>query len=117
MAQRQHDAATDEVVDAMNRTLQAEEAARDRIAVAQTQAQERLAAAREARHRILERAQGRITRIRLAVTDRLESELTHLADQNGDESVAGAFSAADVEALQHAVRRLALRLIGSDSGT
>ena len=80
MTQQQHGAATDEVVDAMNRTLQAEEAARERIAAAQNQALESVAAAREARHRII------------------------------------AFPAADVEALQTAIRRLALRLIGGDSG-
>ena len=100
----------------MNRTLQAEEAARERIAAAQTQALERVAAAREARHRIIARAQGRITRIRRSVADRLEAELQQLADQQGEENVAGAFPAADVEALQTAIRRLAVRLIGGDSG-
>ena len=117
MTQRQHDATTDEVVDAMNRTLRAEEAARERVAAAQAQAQEHLAAAREARHRILERAQGRITRVRLAVADRLEAELKQMADQSAKDGLAGGFSDSEVHALQRAVQRVALRLIGGEGGT
>lgn len=99
---------------AINRVLEAEHQARDRVAHCQAQAEARLEAARERARRIAARTDARITSLRRQCEQQITEQVARLKDSA--EAVRCQPLSGDARATQlgNAMRQLAARLTGGD---